>query len=447
MERFYDERINMAKGRAMRKTVWFVWLFTLLYTAAVIVSDVVFERFRVYEILVQILTLIGGGILILWGELAYLGAKKDERKAALKTGWYVRAFYALVYLFAFAYCIHIAVNLRFYGLSEGLPLSFFPSLLLECGGLVLIYSLKKERVMLNYSAIEERMGRRYYQKVLINILIFGGISLLFTILALYLFLMLGGDVFTLVGLGVIFGGLLTWLTLSFEYFLLSVMERLSEQAMQRGRLSLTTVAVFLASALQALLMTVVTALLLSDMDGITATKATLYQYVMLILGRGFSCTLTFFFLYFAQEVASLDTCVRGRGLTIAHLKIAFLSCESIAMILKPLVGAAIFSDDTLLLRLSLYRWASCLVGIAISLLTLLLLWRVVRVLADGKQISYTAAAILIVYTAFSAFMALLSAATQNNLFSLIGHAATTLVYVFFSVYVIRWYRKIRFESI
>ena len=57
----------------MRKTLWFAWLFTMIYTIAAVVVDTVTERnlfhatvvdgrFIFHGILVQVLTLIGGAI-------------------------------------------------------------------------------------------------------------------------------------------------------------------------------------------------------------------------------------------------------------------------------------------------------------------------------------------------------------------------------------------------
>ncbi len=235
MTEIFDERIQKDLGRAQRQTMWLLWILSLgyltLYTAAVRITG---TELRLPLILAPLLTVVGGGILLAFGELYYLGAAKDERKQAAQANYYVRAFYGFVLLIACAFCIHVAVNLaRPIGAPDQAK-GAFPALLLTVGGVFFLYRLKTYRIPLNFTVIESEK-QLYRRRVWRNIGVLGLAIAAFTLVSILLFCCLQGDpVWILV---LLLAALLQYLGLGAEYWLLSFVEYREEQAKAQGALS------------------------------------------------------------------------------------------------------------------------------------------------------------------------------------------------------------------
>ncbi len=444
--KFYDERINLVRGKAMRKTIFFCWLFTLCYLLASVLSDLLCGRFVFYGTLVALITAIGGGLILLFGELCYLGASRDERRAAEKALYYTRAFYGFVYLFAFAYCIHIAVNLRYEGLPNGVPYGFFPAALLEIGGLYLIYSLKQGRVMLNYSEIESEAGT-YYGRVFGNILKFGGLCMAFTVFALCLFFLLGGDLMSLLCIGVLLGGLFTWLILSFEYFLLSLMERLSEKAQQQGRFSLTMLLSFLIALSMSLSLSYV-GLCFNLFEEINAAATViLYNYLSHFLSRTGSLAFTFFIMYFCSEAAPLQSkSLQRAGNRFVVASIVSLCLSTLQMITAPILALDAPTMEEQLLRLKLANYTVFLVSLVFVLINLSCILSVWRVLQEKRLLPRLSIALPILYTAVYSVMRFLNVHLQRSLFNIVTFVMNACLLLFFTIYVIKWFKNIHFPA-
>ncbi len=461
MEKFFDdERVNAVRGRAMRKTVWFAWLFTLIYTVAIVTVDsfiegrfsritVVDQRFVLSWILVQVITLIGGAVILLWGELRYLGARKDEMKAHGKALFYTKGFYAFVYIFAFAYCVHVAVNLFYEGYdyitlqSTDIPYGFFPSMLLECGGLFLIFSLKNERVMLNASEIEGG-GKRYFKKVLMNILKFGGLCAVFTAFALSLFVIMSREPLAKSCLAIAIAGLATWLSLSFEYFLLSLMERLSERAQQKGRLSVTTPVSFLLAAAMSVCLSGICVYLNCFAEINSSGIVILYSYINLILERGILLTSAFFVMYFCSEADILkSTALHRRGKALNTLIISKLCVDVISMISKSIAGARSFDLEEQRLCGDILLFSDLAIDALYAIAILICIIPMLKALFEKKLLPRMPMAIPIGFAAVYAASKLLYAYFLRAPFNIMGVCLPSVMFVFFSIYVIKWFMTLR----
>ncbi len=457
---FNDERVNAVRGRAMRKTVWFSWIFTLIYTIAVIFVDtfiegdlfhaaVVEQRFVLSGVLVQVITLLGGAIILLWGELGYFGARKDEMKAYKKNLFYTKGFYAFVYIFAFAYCIHVALNLSYDSYvafpKSDMPYGFFPSMLLECGGLFLIFSLKSEKVMLNPSEIEGRSAL-YFKKVFLNILKFGGLCALFTLFAALLFLLLSKDPISATCLGILLAGLATWLALSLEYFMLSLMERLSEKAQEKGRLSATTLLTYIFGACMSVYMSAMCINLNYFAEINSAAVAALYSYTSMLLDRGILLMLAFFIMYFCSETARLQSNTlirRGRALNI--IIISNLCFDVFYIVIKAIAGAKFFDFEAQRLCQETLLFVNLAIDALFAIAFLVCLIPVLQVLSDKKLLPKISTAVAIIYTALYVFARLMYGFLLRAPLSVIGICLPAVIFIWLGIYVVKWFKNIKFS--
>ena len=243
---FYDERIHTGRGKAFRKTMVFATVLFFLYAVIHTVYQLIaMPSFNPVSIMTESLCALIGLGLILYGEIAFAGSQADERKAYQKDCYFAKAFYYLLYSVAGACCVIAPIYL----LSDntGYPpntVLFFIEI--PCW-LFLLLQFKKDEIPINAEILLEDK-KIYWTKVLKNILKFGGVCVgltcfSFTVTLFYL-VVYRSDVglFSLaVLLAILFAGLLTWISLSLEYALFSVAERVSEKAKQKGTLSPITI--------------------------------------------------------------------------------------------------------------------------------------------------------------------------------------------------------------
>ncbi len=456
---FYDERINAEKGRAMRSTVWFSWLFTLIYTIITVIVDTITERnlvhmaavderFILSGILVEVITIIGGAVILLWGELSYIGADKDEMKAYEKNLFYTKGFYAFVYIFAFAYCVHVAVNLYYDGYTvfsnTEMPYGFFPSMLLQCSGMFLIFSLKNKNVMLHSAEIEDG-GKPYFKKVFINILKFGGLCAVFVLFAVALFIIMSRAPFSKLCLVILFAGIGTWIALSFEYLMLSIMELMSEKAQKAGRLSITTLITFLlAAALSVLLFAIgVYANYFAEFN--SSQTAILYSYTNAILARGLHIMTAFFVMYLCSELDYLkNDLIRRFGRSLNTIIIFKLCFDVLFMISSAIVSAKSFTFEQQLICRTVLLYAEIAINTLYLISILLCVIKLFGVFRDHKLLPVSASAFFTIYTAVNIISELLYVYLLRAPLNLIGPCLKSLLFVFFGIYLFKAFRKIKF---
>ncbi len=298
---FYDERIEAVRGRVLRRVILLLLgitvVYTPLYALALTAQKYPGGPWRLLWCELCVLTVGLASVLI--GELVFHGAKRDERQAAAKGRFYTYAFYTTVFSTAAVYCLQVAVGLVNRPTGNYLPYNHFPSLLLLLGGLYLMWALKKNRVMLNYTVIE-REPRVYRQRVLRNAAFCGGLCGLFTAFSILLYLFLGGQRPDAM-ISILLAGLATALALVMDYLLLSVTEYESEHAARRGELSRVLPATLWGGTV-ALTVVTFTRVTITLTDGIhSAAGAQLISRLSLTLGTVSSLLLAAFALYITAE--------------------------------------------------------------------------------------------------------------------------------------------------
>lgn len=457
---FDDERINAALGRAMRNTVVFAWLFTLIYTVAVVVVDTVTERdlvhatvvdgrFVLHGIMVEVLTLIGGAIILLVGELGFLGSEKDEMKAYKKNTFYTKGFYAFVYVFACAYCVHVALNLYYDGYGgfpgSSAPYGFFPTMLIGCGGLFLMFNLKKENVMLNFSRIEDG-GKPYFKKVFSDILKFGTLCVGFTVFALLLFILLSHDPVSPYCLIILLAGLGAWLMLSLEYLLLSIMEILSEKAQQKGRISLTTLVTFLLAAIMSAALSSVCIYCNFFCEFNSVPVATFYSFASILLQRYILQLSAFFVMYFCSETKPLRSAAISRsGNALVKVIIANICFDIFFAVIKCISSAKPFDIEGQRLCQMILIYIGFAADTVFTIAVFLCLVPIMKTLAEKKLLPRIPTALTFAFCAVFVLMDFLYALLMRTPFDVIALCLLSAIFIFFGVYVIKCFRSVEFE--
>ncbi len=315
-EIIHDERIEAARGRVMREAVCFLTGVTALYTLIYIGGLCCAGLFRWDLLITEAAALLTGIVLVVWGELGYPDARRDEMAAAAQGRFYDRAFFGFAVTVAFAYCVHVAVSLREPQPNGVFSVSYFPSTLLSLGGVFLLFRLKGKRVTLNYTVMDAAAGV-YRRRVLWNTLRLGGLCLLFGCVASGVYLFLGGqDLRDLAG--VLLAAAATWFCLGSVYLAVSAAERASDGAERRGRLSGVPLATFFghtACVVALAGLAVVSVLVYGAIN--SAKAAMLISYANLSFGELAALLVIFFALYIAAECRGLPApcgrCIERAG--------------------------------------------------------------------------------------------------------------------------------------
>ncbi len=249
---FNDERINSQKSLALRETMLFTLGFTTIYIIVYLLGALAADKTSLTPLITAIGTWGVTSLLIAFGELAHIGAKSDEMIAFKKTNYYNKAFFWMIFSSVLIYCFEVAINTPNAGEDPSalpqLEPNTFINAAIAAGFIFLIIRMRARNVTLNYSVIEEP-NAVYYRKVTVNIIKFFGLCAVFTTVAsmIYIFTNIGrvSDMGTAMDIIYIqFAGGFSFFTLSLDYLLLSVTEKSSLAAREKGRVSPATLILF-----------------------------------------------------------------------------------------------------------------------------------------------------------------------------------------------------------
>lgn len=239
---FYDERIHAGRGKAFRKTMVLGTILFALYAVLHLTYQLTaMPKFNPLSVMTESICALVGAALILYGEVAFRGSLSDEMGESQKNCYFAKAFYTFLYTVVGVYCVVAPLYLLSDHTGDYPPNIVLFLVEIPCW-LFLLLQFKTEEMPINSEILAESK-KIYWMRVLKNVLKFGGVCAGFTCLSfcVTLFsLMLRGD-FGLLTLSVLFGilfaGIITWISLSLEYLLFSLAERSSDRAKQKGVLS------------------------------------------------------------------------------------------------------------------------------------------------------------------------------------------------------------------
>lgn len=230
---FYDERIQMELGKAFRATMILAWFISMIYGLLHILAMLSAGVFSVAAIVFELICLVSGLILLLYGEITYLASGKDEMLAHKKHLYYKKAFYLYLGIILLAFYLQIGLGSS----SEWFtPNHFLLTLQMPCW-LLLLTCLKYNGVPFNYSYLAEDK-QTYICRTLENVVKLAKIVALATGAGLVVSIALVPSVSQIVA--VLAAGIISWASLSIEYLIISWAERVSDQANERNRISIAT---------------------------------------------------------------------------------------------------------------------------------------------------------------------------------------------------------------
>ncbi|MBQ8814345.1 MAG: hypothetical protein IJZ85_07615 [Lachnospiraceae bacterium] len=148
---FYDERIQMELGKAFRATMILAWFISMIYGLLHILAMLSAGVFSVVAIVFELICIVSGIVLFMYGEIRFLGSAKDEMLAHKKHLYYKKVFYLYLGIILLAFYLQISLGSS----SEWFaPNHFLLTLQMPCW-LLLLTCLKYNGVPFNYSYLAE----------------------------------------------------------------------------------------------------------------------------------------------------------------------------------------------------------------------------------------------------------------------------------------------------
>lgn len=279
---FYNENVHAAKGKALRKTVFFCEVLLLIYIALHAIYNVSFGISGFMYLSVEILSAVLGAVIIIKGEVSF--AKNEDEK----NKWYAKSFFVLFHFFFFVY----AVSLPYYYVNNSnanwLPLNYIILFMEAPVWLCLITFAKKAET-------QKEEKREYYKRVFKNILHFLFMCIGYAMAAFVSYVLrmifISSKAFDISALLVIlvFAASI-FLSISVEYLLYSLAERASTVAREKGKISVTTLVIAAAYIFTVILNSVMHIVYLHNTkSGIISgdyvqSMTTAFRYIEILMG-------------------------------------------------------------------------------------------------------------------------------------------------------------------
>ncbi len=231
---FQDERIDAECGKIYQRGILYATLTALLYSILYGIRLILDGDAPFPTLLNVFFIVLCGAILLIVGAAQY--PHGDERCEFERHRYYFRAGKAFILgsLAGYGFAIPFAGQT-----SNGLPINHILFLLEALGCIYFFYAFKSRGLFFNYTIID-RPKREYYIAVLKNIgkfsAVIGGVFLFAAVLDFGLHQSLGSF------WGIVLAGILSALSVARDYFLISLMEKLSHDG--AGKLSRGTVVAF-----------------------------------------------------------------------------------------------------------------------------------------------------------------------------------------------------------
>lgn len=164
---FSDERINKVSGKVYRNGIIIATIISFCYLILKYLTIAKQGNFSLTYVVSEIFIVLGGIVILLFGELRLMDQEKDERYYIDKYSFYIKAakYFLTISLFGFA----IAIPFEFSKPVETMPLNILLIYLEIIGLIYFSYYFKINKIFFNYTFIDET-GWDYYKKVFANIL-------------------------------------------------------------------------------------------------------------------------------------------------------------------------------------------------------------------------------------------------------------------------------------
>ncbi len=233
---FQDERIDIECGKIYQRGILYATLFSLLYGVLYTIRLIAGGDSPFPALLNVFFIVLCGAVILIIGAVQY--PHGDERCEYERHRYYFRAGKAFIFgsLAGYGFAIPFAGHT-----SNGLPINYIFFLLEALGCIYFFYAFKSRGLFFNYSIID-RTGREYYRAVLGNIgrssAVIMGVFSLAAVLELGWHRSFSGF------FGILVAGILSALTFTLYYFLISWAEKLSYDGMEGTRLARGTIVAF-----------------------------------------------------------------------------------------------------------------------------------------------------------------------------------------------------------
>lgn len=230
---FYDERILEEQGKAFRATMILAWFISLIYGLLHALSMFANGTFYAPALVLESISIVSGLVFFLYGEIKHHASTKDEMVANKKNHYYKKVFYLYLGMLLFAFCIQNSLGSRYDWFP---PNHFLATLEIPCW-LLLLTCFKFKGVPFNYSYLAEDKST-YIRRTFANVAKLAKIIALATGAGIIVLIVLKASTSELVA--VLTAGVISWISLSIEYLIISWAERVSDHANEQNRISSAT---------------------------------------------------------------------------------------------------------------------------------------------------------------------------------------------------------------
>lgn len=307
---FYDERILVEQGKAFRATMILAWFISLIYGLLHALSMFANGTFYAPALVHESISIISGLVLFLYGEIKHHASTKDEMVAYKKNYYYKKVFYWYLGIILFAFCLQISLGSRYEWFP---PNHFLLTLQIPCWLLLLTY-FKFKGVPFNYSYLAEDKPT-YIRRTFANVAKLAKIIALATMTGIVILIVLRASISEFIA--VLAAGIISWISLSIEYLIISWAERVSDHANENNRISSATLTFVCFGAIMYIISAVAGSYLVWD-NGSNITNATTLM-IGSTLNQYFGYLSMYFFGLFAVYLYSEIKDIKSRLFDIATI--------------------------------------------------------------------------------------------------------------------------------
>lgn len=331
---FCDERILVEQGKAFRATMILAWFISLIYGLLHTLSMFANGTFYAPALVHEAISIISGLVLFLYGEIKHHASTKDEMVAYKKNNYYKKIFYWYLGIILFAFCLQISLGSRYEWFP---PNHFLLTLQIPCWLLLLTY-FKFNGVPFNYSYLAEDKPT-YIRRTFANVAKLAKIIALATLAGIVVLIVLRASISEFVA--VLAAGIISWISLSIEYLIISWAERVSDHANENNRISSATLIFVFIGAIIYIISLGVGSYMVWD-DGSNITNGTILM-IGSALNKYLGCLSKYFFGLFAVYLYSEMKHIKSRlfdtaTIILMGLVIFEFILEPLSQVLHYMVG-------------------------------------------------------------------------------------------------------------
>lgn len=214
-----DERVIKESGKISRNVIITSTILMILLFIFVLASNG--YVFKIQNHLLESAFLISALCILLFGELYYLGYRRDERIAQNKWNFYYNSIKYVIGAYFFGFSLNMIYYLKNVG-SSNLPPNYISLFMEIVIGIVYYFNIKTKNINLNYKFIDS-LKKDYYITVLKNIgklsLLIIGFYMISCVIEIIIFTNASHIIILLVA------GIISALSVGLQYLLMSFIEK------------------------------------------------------------------------------------------------------------------------------------------------------------------------------------------------------------------------------